>query len=142
MCLFYRLYDRTQLLFLCLIYGILMINTLYRTIRGNRYHIHSIDITKLLLLRQGSTCHTCLLIEFVKEILERDGRKRFALSLHLHVLFCFNRLMQTIRITASRHDTSGKFIDDHNLAILDHIILVSEHQVMRTKCQNNIVLNL
>ena len=50
--------------------------------------------------------------------------------------------MKSVRITASRHDTSGKFINDQDLIIFYYIILVTEHQIMCTQCQNDVVLDL
>jgi len=58
------------------------------------------------------------------------------------MLFCFDCLMKSVRITASRHDTSGKFINDQDLIIFYYIILVTEHQIMCTQCQNDVVLDL
>ena len=78
---------------------------------------------------------------FIKQILECNGRQRLTLTFHLYMFLRLNRLMQTIRITASRHDTSGKFIYDQYFIILNHIILVTEHQVMRTECQDNVMLD-
>ena len=54
----------------------------------------------------------------------------------------FNRLMQSVGITTPVHDTTGKFIDNQNLVILYHIILVFKHQVVGAKCEDNIMLNL
>ena len=48
------------------------------------------------------------------------------------MLFCFDCLMQTVGITTSRHDTSGKFIDNQYLVILYHVIFITEHQIMGT----------
>ena len=50
--------------------------------------------------------------------------------------------MQTVGITASRHNTSGKFIYDQHFIVFYHIILVAEHQIVRTKCENNTMLDL
>ena len=58
------------------------------------------------------------------------------------MLFCFDCLMQTVGVTASRHDTSGKFIDDQYLVIFYHVIFITEHQIMGTQCQDDIVLDL
>ena len=58
------------------------------------------------------------------------------------MLFRLNGLMQTVGIAASRHNTSGKLIDDHNLIILHHIILIAEHQIVCAKRKDHIVLNL
>ena len=58
------------------------------------------------------------------------------------MLLRLNRLVQTVGITASRHDTSGKFIYDQDLIILYHIVLVTGHQVVGTQGQDDIVLDL
>ena len=50
--------------------------------------------------------------------------------------------MQTIRVTAARHDTSGKLIDNQNLIVLYHVILIPEHQIVGTQSKNDIMLNL
>ena len=51
-------------------------------------------------------------------------------------------LMQTIRVTTSRHDTSCKLIDDHNFTIRSYnIILITEHQIMCSECKDNIMLD-
>ena len=60
----------------------------------------------------------------------------------MYVLLRLNRLMETIGITASRHDTSGKLIDDQNLVIFYHVVLIAEHQVVGTQCQDDVVLDL
>ncbi len=54
---------------------------------------------------------------------------------YLYMLFCLDCLMQTIRITTSRHDTSGKLIDDQNLIIFYNIILITEHQIVCTSAR-------
>ena len=134
--------DSVQLLLLRLIYRILKILTDDRTVRGNDNNIHAVNLTELLLLRQRRTRHTALLLEKIKEILERDGCKCLALSLYLYMLLCLDRLMQTVGITASRHDTPGKLIDNQNLIVLNHIVLIAEHQIVRAKCQNDGMLYL
>ena len=58
------------------------------------------------------------------------------------MLLRLNRLVETVRVAAARHDTSGKFVYDQNFIILYHIILVAEHEVIGPQSQDNIVLNL
>ena len=141
MCFFYCIADCSVFFLLRLIYSIIQILTDDRLIGRDFYNVHSVDLTELLLLCQRRTCHTALLFKFVEEILECNGRQRLTLTFHLYMFLRLNRLMQTIRITASRHDTSGKFIYDQYFIILNHIILVTEHQVMRTECQDNVMLD-
>ena len=65
-----------------------------------------------------------------------------AFTAYIYMLFCFDCLMQTIRITAARHNTSGKFINDQDFVIFYYIVLIAEHQVVGTKCKDDIVLDL
>ena len=131
-----------EFFFLGLIYSIFHIHTDHRYIRRDFYNIHAVDLTELLLLCQRRTCHTALFLIFIKQILERDRCKSFALPFYFHALLGLNCLMKTVRISSSGHDTSRKLIDDQNFVILHHIILVAEHQVVGTESQNNIMLNL
>ena len=130
------------LLLLRLIYHIVMIDTRNRTVRRNLDDIHAVNIAELLLLGQRRTCHTRFLLELIEEILECDRRKCLALALYLYMLLRFDCLMQSVRVTASRHDTSGELINDHDLVVLYNIVLIAEHQIVGAQRQDNIVLNL
>ena len=57
------------------------------------------------------------------------------------MLFCFDCLMKSVRITASRHNTSGKLVNDEYFIVFYNIILVTEHQIMCTQCKDNIMLD-
>ena len=96
MCLYNICNNCIKLVFLCLVYGIIIINTCDRQIGRNFNNIHTIDITELLLLSQSRTCHTGFLLIFIKEVLERNGSQGLALSLDLHMLLRLNCLMKTI----------------------------------------------
>ena len=58
------------------------------------------------------------------------------------MLLRLDRLMETIAVTTARHDTSGELVDDEDLVILDHVVLITVHQVVCTKCQDHAVLDL
>ena len=77
----------------------------------------------------GSTGHTGFLAELVKEVLEGNGCQRLALSAHSRALLPRLPDAETIGITAARHDTSGELIDDQNLVVFYHVVLIAEHQV-------------
>ena len=141
MCLFNRIHNCLELFLFGSVYSILQINTRYRLICRYLDNIHAIDITELFLLCESCTCHTGLLVKLVEKVLECDCGKGLALSLNLYMLLCLDSLMQSVRITASRHDTSGKLIYDKHLIILYHIVLIFEHEVVRTKRKYDIVLD-
>ena len=136
-CICYRI----DLFSLCLINQIFMVHTAYRFVRRNFDNIHSINITKFLFFGQRRTSHTGFFLIFIKKILESNRCQRLTFAFYLHAFLRFNCLMKTVRITASRHDTSGKFINDQHLIIFDHIIMISVHQVMSPESQNNIMLD-
>ena len=127
----------------CFIYRIFKVFSLNRFVCRDFYNVHSVNITELFFFCKSRTCHTALLLKFIKQVLECDRRKRLALSAHFYVFLRLNRLMQPVRITSSRHDTSCKFIDDHNLSFCIHnIVLIFKHQIMRAQSKDNIMLDL
>ena len=136
------IHNRLELLLLGLVYRVVQIDSLYRTVGGNADNIHEIDVPELLLLGLSGTGHAGLLVKLVEEILEGDGGQGSGLTLHVHMLLRLDGLVETVGITAARHDTAGKLIDDEHLIILHHIVLVSVHQVVGPECQDNVVLDL
>ena len=141
MSFFNSLNNCIEFFFFCHIYSIFEVYTLYWSVGRDLYNVHSVDITEFFFFCKCCTGHTALLVIFIKEVLECDRRKRFTLSFDLNMFFCFDCLMKSVRITTSRHDTSGKFINDQNLVIFYNIILVFVHQIMCTKCQCDVMLD-
>ena len=142
MCLNAFFDNGIDLLSVCTEYKIIMIHTNNLLIRRDLDNIQTINLTELFLFCQSSTCHTCRLVVFIKEVLQCDRCQRTAFTLHFHAFLCLNCLMQTVRITSARHNTTCKFINDQNLAVLDHIVLITEHQIIGTKRQCHNMLDL
>ena len=139
---FNSFYNCFVFFFLCLINSILKIHSLYRPVCRNFNNVHSINITELFFLCDRSTCHTTLLVILIKQVLECNCCQSLTLSSHLHMFLRLDCLMQTIRVTTSRHDTSCKLIDDHNFTIRSYnIILITEHQIVCSECKDNIMLD-
>ena len=134
--------NRIEFLFFCHINSVFQVFTLYRFVGRDLNNVHSVNITELFFLSKRSTCHTAFFCIFVKEVLESNGCKSFALTFYLYMLLGLNSLMKSVRIAAARHDTSGKFINNQDLIVFYHIILISVHQVVGAESQNNIVLDL
>ena len=134
--------NRTQLFFLRLVYRIVQILSLYRSVGGDLDDVHAVNVTELFFLGLRRTGHTAFFIIFVEKVLEGDGGQRLALPFYLYLLFCLNGLMQAVGIPSARHDTAGELIDDQYFVILHHIIPVTEHQVVGTQRQNDVVLDL
>ena len=141
MAFLYIIADRTEFFLLRLIYGILMIDTYHRLICRYLNNVHAIDITELLLFGQSRTSHAGFFLKFIKKILKRNRRKRTALTFYFYMLFCLDCLMKAVGIAASRHNTSGKLIYNQYFIVFYNIIFVPEHQIMRTECQYDIMLD-
>ena len=135
--------NRFVFFFFCLVNRVFQIHSLYRDIGRDLHYVHPVNITEFFFLCKSSTCHTALLFKFIEQVLECDCCKCLAFPSYLHMFLRLDRLVKTVRITASRHDTSCKLIHDHDLALRsDHIVLILEHQVVRAESKDNIVLDL
>ena len=80
---------------------------------------------QFLRLRYGSTGHTGQLLVQAEEILVGDGSKRVVFTLHFDAFFSLDRLVETLAIAPPGHLSTGEFIDNHDLAIFDDVILVA-----------------
>ena len=60
-----------------------------------------------------------------KVVLERYGGVGDALALHLDALLGLYGLVQAVGVPASRHETPREVVDDDNLAVPDHVLLVT-----------------
>ena len=75
--------------------------------------------------RHGGTRHTGELLIQAEKVLVGDGSEGMVLALYRDTLFCLNCLMQALTVTASRHLTTGKLIDDDHLTVFDDVIFVA-----------------
>ena len=89
-----------------------------------------VDLEELVLLRLGRARHARELVVHAEIILERDGRERLALALHLDALLRFDGLVQAVGEAASRHDAAREFVDDDDLAVLDDVVAVALHECL------------
>lgn len=100
----------------CLIYCVFEIFSLNRTVGRDLYNVHSVNITELFFLSQGSTCHTALLLILVEQVLEqaalleetykkKAGRKQeFSVSTQ-HYSFAVNAFVELIeRYGSEKYD--------------------------------------
>ena len=58
------------------------------------------------------------------------------------MLLRLDGLVETVRVTAARHDTSCELVDDQDLIILNHVVLIAEHEVVGAERKDNVVLDL
>ena len=141
--LFDRFNDRLVLFSLGLVDRVVIVHADDRNIGRDLNNVHPVDLTELLFLRERGTGHAGFLLVFVKQVLECDRRQRLGFTSDLDMFLRLNRLMQTVRITAAGHNTSGELVDDHDFVFRRHdIILITMHQIVCTQRQNDVVLDL
>ena len=117
-----------------------LINCIWQIYAANRFvcwnleNFKPINLNEFLLFRLSRTCHTSQLVIHTEIILESNGCQCLAFSFHLASFLSFNRLMKPIGVAAAIHHTAGKFINNDDFAILDHIVTVSLHHRFCAKC--------
>ena len=121
---------------------VIFINTGDGFVGGYFYNIKSINFLKFGFFGHGSTRHTRKLVIKAEEILEGDGSKSFRLSFYLNALFCLNSLMQAFVIASAVHKTTGKFVNNYNLAVFNNIINITLHNTVSANSLIYMVSNL
>ena len=131
--------NRTVFRCLGLIHHVGQILADHRAVRRNLHDVQPIDLLELRLLGHGGTGHTGQLLIQAEIVLERDGRERLALALHLDALLGFDRLMQPLVIAAAEHRTARELVHDQHLTVLDHVVDIALHDAARLDGLINVV---
>ena len=105
----------------CFINQIIAVITNDRTVCWNYNHIQIIDGTQLFRFCCGCTGHPRKFIIHSEIILYGDSSQSLGLSFDCYIFLGFQGLVQTITVSSSSKNTTGKFIHDLDTPILDHI---------------------
>ena len=108
-----------------------MIESNHLSMGRNNNDVKSVDLAEFLLFRFGRAGHAGQLIVHPEIVLKRNRGQGLTFPLNFDAFLCFNRLVQSVGITASKHQPSGEFVDDDDFAVFYHIVLVAMHQGMR-----------
>ena len=88
------------------------------------HHIKLVNLEELGGLGLGRAGHARELLVLAEVILEGDGGERLVLALDLDPFLGLDRLVQAVAPAASRHQAAGELVDDHDPAVLDHVLHV------------------
>ena len=141
MTFLYLFHNRVKLAVFGFVYNVRHIFADNRLVGRNFDNVHAVNFTEFLLLGHRGTGHTGQLFIHTEQVLVGDGRKCLGFAFYLNAFLCLDCLMQTLAVTASVHDTSGKFVNDHNLVVLYHVVNVALHCSVRFDCLIDVVLN-
>ena len=95
--------------------------------------IDMINFRKFIRLCQAGTGHTGQLFVHTEEVLERHGSQGLGFTLNRDPFLCLNGLMQTFRIATPFHNTTGEFINNLHLIVVNNVIDIAAHG--RTRLQ-------
>ena len=126
--LFDRLSDGTIFRTFRLVDGVRLVNALHRTVRRHDDDGQLVNLEELVLLGLRRARHAAELSVHAEIVLKGDRGERLALALNLHAFLRFDRLVQSVRVTSSDHESSRELIDDDDLIIAHDIIAVALHQ--------------
>ena len=100
---------------------ILVIGANYRAVGRNNHHIQFINIPELTRFGFGSTCHTGKFAVHTEIILQCYSSISLSSSFNLYIFLSFDRLMQSIAVSAAFENTTGLLIHNLHLVIHHHI---------------------
>ena len=75
--------------------------------------------------------HAGELLEHAEIILEGDGGEGLVLALDLDAFLGFDRLVQAVGPAPARHHAAGKFVDDDDFAVFDHVLHIAAIERVR-----------
>ena len=116
--------DRVPLFRLGPVDEVRVLDAAQRPVRRDDDDVELVNLVELLGLGVGGAGHAGELLVLAEVILEGDGRERLILALDLDLLLRLHRLVQAVAPSPARHQTAGELVDDHDFAVLDHVIHV------------------
>ena len=131
--------DRAELAGLSFIYNVVMVDTDDRLVGRNLHDIQIVDRGEFLLLGQRGARHTGELPVETEQVLEGDGGQRFVLAGDAHAFLGLYGLVQALVVAAAVHQSSGEFVDDDDLPVLDDIVDIPLHDAAGLHCLIDVV---
>ena len=106
------------------VYAVVHIFTRDRTVGRNNHNVEFVDVPKLTRLSFSRTGHTRQLVVHTEIVLQRDSSESLSSRLHFNTFLRLDSLVQTVRITASLHNTSGLFVNNLHLSVHNDVLVV------------------
>ena len=125
--------DRVVLLALGAEDGVGLLDALQLAVGGNHHHVELVDLRELFGFRVRRAGHAGQLAVLAEVVLEGDRGERLVLALDLDLLLRFDRLVQPVAPAPPRHQPAGELVDDHDAAVLDHVVDVEPEERVGTQ---------
>ena len=104
--------------------AVVLVFALDRAVGRDGQHIQLVDVMELGGVRFSGAGHAAQFLIKTEVVLDGDRRERLGLLIDVNAFLGFHGLMQAIAPAATRHLTTGLFIDDDDLVVLDDVFVV------------------
>ena len=89
-----------------------------------------VDLAELGVLGHGGTRHAGELVVHEEVVLQGDGGQRLVLLADDDAFLGLDGLVQALGVAPALHDAAGELVDDLDLAVGDHVLLVPVEHVL------------
>ena len=121
---FFDFFNNRRIFFaLCSVNCVVFVNARNRFVSGNNNDFEFVDFPELAFFGFGGSGHTGKFFVQSEIILKRNRRKRLRVALDLYVLFRFNRLVKSVRISSSGQYASGELIYNRDFSFFRNYVL-------------------
>jgi hypothetical protein len=117
--------DGRVLRFLRLVDEVVLVGPRHRHVRRDLDHGEVVDLLELLLLGLRRAGHPGQLLVEAEVVLKGDRREGDELLLDRHALLGLDRLVEALGPAATLHDPAGELVDDLDLAVDHHVLVVA-----------------
>ena len=114
-----------ELLFLGAVDDVRILLADHRPVGGDDGDVQLVDLLELRRFGFRRTGHAGQLLVHAEVVLEGDGGEGLVLALDLDAFLGFDGLVQAVAPAAAGHQAAGEFVDDDDLAVLHHVVLVA-----------------
>ena len=112
---------------------IVLVPANHREMRRNHHRFEVIDLLELERLGVRRAGHAGEPLIHPEVILKRDRRQRLVLALDRNAFLGFDRLVQSVGPAPAGHQPAGELVDDDDLAVLHHVVLVAVEERVRAQ---------
>ena len=112
------------------VHQVLVIHALHGLVGRDDFDGQLVDLAELGILGKCRAGHAGELVIQTEVVLQGDGGQGLVLLAYEHALFGLDGLVQALRIAAALHDAAGELVDDLDLAVGDHVLLIAVEHVL------------
>ena len=120
--------DRVDLLLEGAEHEVVLVLAHHRLVRRDDHGLEVVDLLELEGLGVRRPGHAGELAVHPEVVLEGDRGERLVLALDRHAFLRLHRLVQAVGPAAAGHQPAGELVDDDDLAVLHHVLLVAQEQ--------------